>query len=72
MNGSTQTSFLVSLPQGSVFGSKLWSVYFNDLLQIILRANAYAYDCTLLHTYSRRQAHEVVKFINRQLKNIKA
>ena len=74
VNGSTSTSFPVeaSVPQGSVLGPILWNIYFNDLLQTIPAASAYADDCTLSRTYRREEAQGMIESVNRQLADIMA
>lgn len=56
-----------SVPQGSVFGLILWNVNFNDLLQTIPAASAYANDCTISRTYKRKEVQDVIESVGRQL-----
>lgn len=61
-----------SVPQGSILGPILWNIYFNDLLQSLPVASAYADDCTLSHSYDRGAVAEVLEVANRQLGDIMA
>ena len=61
-----------SVPQGSVLGPILWNIYFNDLLQSLPVASAYADDCTLSHSYDRGATGDVIETANRQLGDIMA
>ncbi len=74
VNGHTSTSYPVraSVPQGSVLGPLLWNIYFNDLLQTIPSASAYADDCTLSWNYERGDAQTVVQSVNAILSDIVA
>lgn len=53
------------VPQGSVLGSILWSVYFGELLRSIAAASAYADDCTLTHSYAREETADTIDATNR-------
>jgi len=66
VNGQTSSKFPIeaSVPQGSVIGPLLWNVYFNDILQLIPNAQAYADDCTLSFTCSHPSRKETVHHIN--------
>ena len=46
------TSVEVSVPQRSIFGPLLWN---NDFLQCLPVASAYAVDCALSHSYTRKE-----------------
>jgi len=72
VNGHTSTELPVkaSVPQGSVLGPLLWNVYFNDILQLIPEATAYADDCTLTFTCERNERHNTVVRINQALQSI--
>ncbi|KAG0718178.1 RNA-directed DNA polymerase from mobile element jockey [Chionoecetes opilio] len=59
-----------TIPQDRVLGPLLWNVYFNDILQLIPEAQAYADDCTLAFTCDRRDWHDMVCRINLALDNI--
>ena len=59
-----------SVPQGSILGPILWNIYFNDLLQSLPLASAYADDCTLSHSYNRDETANVIEDINRHLRVI--
>ena len=74
VNGCTSASFPVeaSVPQGSVLGLILWNIYFNDFLQSVPSASAYADDCTLSWTYAREELQDVVQSVNKQLADIMA
>lgn len=62
VNGHTFASYPVEgyVPQESVLRPILWNVYFNDLLQSILSASAYADDYTLSWTYEKEETQAVV------------
>ena len=72
VNGHTSTELPVkaSVPQGSVLGPLLWNVYFNDILQLIPEATAYADDCTLTFTCERSERRNTVTRINQALQSI--
>ena len=61
-----------SVPQGSVLGPLLWNVYFNDILQLIPEAQAYADDCTLAFSCDRHNWQGTIHHINEALENIAA
>ncbi|KAG0723280.1 putative RNA-directed DNA polymerase from transposon BS [Chionoecetes opilio] len=68
---SSENAIKASVPQGSVLGPLLWNVYFNDILQLIPEAKAYADDCTLTFTSCERtDRHNTVIRINRALQSI--
>ncbi|KAG0724822.1 RNA-directed DNA polymerase from mobile element jockey [Chionoecetes opilio] len=69
-NTSSQQPIHASVPQGSVLGPLLWNVYFNDILQLIPEAQAYADDCTLAFPCDRRDWQDTVCRINLALDNI--
>lgn len=72
VNGHTSTEHPIkaSVPQGSVLGPLLWNVYFNDLLQLIPEAKAYADDCTLTFTCDKSERQNTVLRINQILQSI--
>ncbi|KAG0725267.1 Retrovirus-related Pol polyprotein from type-1 retrotransposable element R1 2 [Chionoecetes opilio] len=57
---------------GSVLGPILWNIYFNDLLQSLPVASAYADDCTVSHSYTSEETANVIDAANRQLGDITA
>lgn len=67
---SREYSIEASVPQGSVIGPLLWNVYFNDILQLIPEAYAYADDCTLTFTCNKENREETITRINETLKLI--
>lgn len=72
VNGHSSTEFPVgaSVPQGSVLGPLLWNVYFNDILQLIPEAHAYADDCTLSFSCDRNDRQSTITRINQALQSI--
>lgn len=72
VNGHTSSEFPVnaSVPQGSVLGPLLWNIYFNDILQLIPEAYAYADDCTLTFTCDRTNRQATIARINQALQSI--
>ncbi|KAK4292667.1 hypothetical protein Pmani_034584 [Petrolisthes manimaculis] len=57
-----------SVPQGSIVGPLLWNVYFNDILQLIPEAQAYADDCTLSFSCdTKKDWRDTVRRINEAL-----
>ncbi len=74
VGGRTSAAYPVeaSVPQGSILGPILWNIYFNDLLQSLPVASAYADDCTLSQSYDRGAAADVIETANRQLGDIMA
>jgi len=72
MNGQTsdEHSIHASVPQGSVLGPLLWNVFFNDLLQLIPEAYAYADDCTLTFPCDSSDHRATVAHINQVLQTI--
>ena len=74
VNGHTSASFPVeaSVPQGSVLGPILWNICFNDLLQSVPSASAYADDCTVSLTYERGEEQAAVQTANALLSDIMA
>ena len=69
INGKTSTerSIMASVPQGSVLGPLLWNVYFNDLLQLIPEASAYADDCTVSFNSSKYPNTSLQETVNHTL-----
>lgn len=74
VNGYTSNEFPIeaSVPQGSVIGPLLWNIYFNDILQLIPEAYAYADDCTVAFTCNDNNRHATIRKINETLKLIVA
>lgn len=72
INGQVSGDYPIgaSVPQGSVIGPLLWNVYFNDLLQMIPQAYAYADDCTLTFTCTKENREGTIRKINETLKLI--
>lgn len=72
VNGCTSANFPAeAVAQGLVFIPIMWNIYFPDLLQII-SVNSYSDDCTLSGTHTRKQTQDVIEFVRRQLRDIKA
>ena len=69
---SNQHPINASVPQGSVLGPLLWNIYFNDILQLVPEAQAYADDCTLAFSCDRHDWQETTHRINQALENIAA
>lgn len=74
INGHTSSQHPInaSVSQGRVLGPLLWNVYFNDILQLIPEAQAYADDCTLAFTSDRQDWQGTVCRINMALDKIVA
>ena len=72
VNGSESKEYPIeaSVPQGSVIGPLLWNVYFNDILQLIPEAYAFADDCTLTFTCNDNNRQETITKINEALQLI--
>ena len=72
INGQTSAKHPIkaSVPQGSVLGPLLWNVFFNDILQLVPEAQAYADDCTLSFSCERKDWQDTVFRINLALENI--
>ena len=69
-HSSSQHHIKASVPQGSVLGPLLWCVYFNDILQLVPEAKAYADDCTLTFISDRNHRQNTVDRINAVLQVI--
>ena len=74
VNGSESKEYPIeaSVPQGSVVGPLLWNIYFNDILQLIPEAYAFADDCTLTFTCNDNNRLETIEKINNALQLIMA
>ena len=70
VSGRTSATYPIeaSVPQGSILGPILWNIYFNELLQSLPLASAYADDCTLSHSYNRVEIAYVIEDTNRHLR----
>ena len=73
LNGrkSSERFIKASVPQGSVLGPLLWNVYFNDLLQLVPQATAYADDCTVCFRERDFPEGNISEHINRSLQTMK-
>ena len=69
VNGHSSSKYPIkaSVPQGSVLGPLLWNIYFNDILQLVPEAYAYADDCTLTFTCDRHDRQATLLHINQTL-----
>ena len=56
--------------QGSFIGPLLWNIYFNDLLQTMPQAYAYADDYTLTFTCTKEKQESTIRKITETLKLI--
>ena len=72
LNGHTSSQHPINagVPQGSVLGPLLWNVYFNDVLQLVPEAYAYADDCTLTFVHDREGQQATIERINQALDTI--
>ena len=66
VNNPTSEAHPVSggVPQGRVLGPLSWNVYFNDLLQLILAAYVYTYNCTFVFPCNTTDNCETVVLVN--------
>lgn len=72
VNGQSSKTHSIGagVPQGRVLGPLLWNVFFNDLLQLIPEARAYADDCTLTFPCDSTDHRATVANINYALETI--
>ena len=72
VSGSESNEYPIeaSVPQGSVVGPLLWNVYFNDILQLIPEAYAYADDCTLTFTCNDISRQDTIAKISGKLASL--
>ena len=72
VNGYTSSEYPIeaSVPQGSVVGPLLWNIYFNDILNLIPEAYAYADDCTLTFTCDKSNQVDTISKVNHALQMI--